>query len=445
MGVTFDAALPGTPEAAWRTFRAGLPPLDLGPLAALVVVAAHPDDETLMAGGLIATAASRGVPVDVVVASSGEASHPRSTTWTPQALAAAREREVAEALAVLAPDARLHLLRLPDGGLTDCEDAIAAAVERVAAPGAAIVSTWSADGHPDHAAAARAVTTASERVGGVHLQAPIWAWHHGDPTTAAWPAARLDLAPAAAAAKAAAMRVHVTQTEALGPKAGDEALLRPDVLAHFLVGAEVLLPTGPARPVDFGAMYAATDDPWGFADRWYERRKRAVLAAALPTERLGRVLEIGCSTGLGTRALAERADEVVAVDVADSAVRQARERLREAPHVRVEQRRLPDEWPDDWAPFDAIVLSETGFYLAGDLLARVAERCRAQLRPGGVLVLCHWRPWVLGLDRGGDAVHAVVRDRFGGTRTVRHEEEDFLLEVLQVDPATSVARATGLR
>ncbi|WP_258374343.1 PIG-L deacetylase family protein [Curtobacterium sp. MCBD17_032] len=47
------------------------------------MVAPHPDDETLGAGGLIAIAADRGLPVHVVLVSRGEGSHPESPTTRP--------------------------------------------------------------------------------------------------------------------------------------------------------------------------------------------------------------------------------------------------------------------------------------------------------------------------------------------------------------------------
>jgi LmbE family N-acetylglucosaminyl deacetylase/SAM-dependent methyltransferase len=447
--MSFDAADAGTPEEAWAAYRAALPELDTGPLQRLVVAAAHPDDETLMAGGLIAHASARGLPVVVVLASSGEGSHPSSPTWTPEALAAEREREVAAAVGRLAPEARLVPLRLPDGALAEHEAAIAEALVAELEPGDTVVSTWSGDQHPDHAAVARAAAAAAVQRDAVHLQAPIWLWHWGDPgETAALPeAARFDLDPSALAAKREAIALHTTQVEPLSSAPGDEVLLHPGTIAHFLVDNEVLLPTSRARPVDFDGMYAASDDPWGFDERWYEERKRAVMLASLPKPRYRRVLEIGCSVGTITAALADRADAVVATDVADRAIAQTRERLRGRPGVVVEQLRLPEEWPDAWSaePFDLIVLSEVGFYLAGEALGDVVDRSRAALAPGGVFVACHWRPHVLGLDRGGDAVHRVVRERIRARRIVEHVEDDFVLEVFQIEPSASVAQATGLR
>ena len=85
-----------TPESVWRAdpVLAEAEDLDLSRFHRLVVAAAHPDDESLMAGGLIASAAARGMTVDVVVASAGEASHPDSPTHDQECLARLRQDEV---------------------------------------------------------------------------------------------------------------------------------------------------------------------------------------------------------------------------------------------------------------------------------------------------------------------------------------------------------------
>ena len=57
-------------------------------------------------------------------------------------------------------------------------------------------------------------------------------------------------------------------------------------------------------------MYSAADDPWGFEERWYERRKYAISLAQLPAERYHRAFEPGCSIGVFTRLLAQRCDAV---------------------------------------------------------------------------------------------------------------------------------------
>ena len=34
----------------------------------------------------------------------------------------------------------------------------------------------------------------------------------------------------------------------------------------------------------FAELFAASDDPWAFRSRWYEKRKRDLVMAALPRE-----------------------------------------------------------------------------------------------------------------------------------------------------------------
>jgi LmbE family N-acetylglucosaminyl deacetylase len=128
--VTFDAAEPGTPAELWL-HDSRLPELaavDLTIVEHVVVVAAHPDDETLGAGALIAESGLRGIPVTVVVVTDGAASHPDSPTTTPDELRRMRASEALLAVHRLAPDAVVHLLAFPDGRVAENRDAIRTAV-----------------------------------------------------------------------------------------------------------------------------------------------------------------------------------------------------------------------------------------------------------------------------------------------------------------------------
>ena len=197
----------------------------------------------------------------------------------------------------------------------------------------------------------------------------------------------------------------------------------------------------------FDALYERSEDPWDLAGRWYEQRKYAVTVAALPKERYSSALEAGCSVGVLTTLLAERCDRLLAVDVAEAAVQMAAQRTAYLSHVTVEQRRLPQEWPS--GTFDLVVLSELGYYFDSadldDLLGSIAQ----SLEPGGALVAVHWRHPVADYPRGGDEVHAELSKRaaaLGLSRTVAHQELDFLLDVyLRTPPAAqSVAQQSGL-
>ena len=154
--VSFDHRDPGTDEAAWTTaLRRDLPALDLD-VDRIVVVAAHPDDETLGAAGLLAAAAARGIPVDLLVATDGEGSHPDSPTHTPATLALLRRRELHAAMDVLGVSVAPVFLGLPDGGTDEHRDAITSALvdvlERAGSDRVLVLSPWRGDRALDHRA-----------------------------------------------------------------------------------------------------------------------------------------------------------------------------------------------------------------------------------------------------------------------------------------------------
>ncbi len=110
----------------------------------LVVIAPHPDDESLACGGLIAEAHAEGRPVRVVIVSDGTGSHPASKTYPRARLRELRENEAREAVAELGldPGREVVFLRLPDRFVPSdgplAEKAIARiikCVEEVGSPG----------------------------------------------------------------------------------------------------------------------------------------------------------------------------------------------------------------------------------------------------------------------------------------------------------------------
>jgi LmbE family N-acetylglucosaminyl deacetylase len=81
----------------------------------LVVVAPHPDDETLGCGALLHEAAQSGTRCRVICMTDGSASHRNSKTWNRERLARARKSEFEAAVALLAPEAETIWL-----GYRDC-------------------------------------------------------------------------------------------------------------------------------------------------------------------------------------------------------------------------------------------------------------------------------------------------------------------------------------
>lgn len=442
----------GTPEAAWQASPqlAHLPQLPQSLPERLVVVAAHPDDETLGAGGLIAHLGARGVEVHVVVATAGEASHPGSPTYSRTELAGRRSIEVREAVHRLSPTATIHELALPDGELAEHLEALQARVSELVVARTWVAAPWRDDGHPDHAAAGRAAATVAAGVADL-LEYPVWAWHWATPADPVLPWSRMRrllLTASERVRKGAAMSAHASQVEPLSAQVGDEALLSPELLAHFERSSEVfVVTTARDRPsmtaADFDTFYAESGpDPWGFTDRWYEQRKRDLTLASLPRQRFCRAFEPGCSIGFLTRRLAERCDSLLATDVSAYAVDQARTRTAGCPHVRIELGSVPAQWPD--GSFDLLVLSEVGYYCGPADLDELVRRSVGALTADGVLLACHWRHDVPAYPLGGDDVHRVLRAHPDLEVLAAHEEADFLLDVMVRRPAVSVAAAAGL-
>ena len=190
----------------------------------------------------------------------------------------------------------------------------------------------------------------------------------------------------------------------------------------------------------FDALYAGSDDPWSMERRWYERRKRALVMASLPRERYAQVFEPGCGAGHLTEALLQRCDRLLATDFSADAVRLARQRLKHAPHVDIQQRHAPREWPE--GRFDLVVLSEFVFYLDDAQLAQLQQRSLGALNDDGTLLACHWRRPFAERTQDTDAAHAWFDTQPGLTRLCRHEEPDFLLDVWSRRPL-SVAQREG--
>jgi LmbE family N-acetylglucosaminyl deacetylase len=170
----FDTSAPGMPVAQWADWVSQAPAW-IPPSAHIVVVAPHPDDETLGAGGLIFTCAQAATRVTVVSVTDGEAACPEVP-----ALDHVRRRELVSAMRELelAP-ADIFRLGLPDGGLCACEVELQQSLARCIPDGAVIVAPFEFDGHPDHEAVARACRNAARERGFTLVRYPIWAWHRG--------------------------------------------------------------------------------------------------------------------------------------------------------------------------------------------------------------------------------------------------------------------------
>lgn len=177
----------------------------------------------------------------------------------------------------------------------------------------------------------------------------------------------------------------------------------------------------------FEALYAADPDPWDFETSAYEHAKYERTLAALGDRRYARGLEAGCSIGVLAARLAERCDQLLAVDIAQTAVDAARARLAACDHVRVERRTLPAEWPA--GPFDLVVCSELLYYWDQATLEEALGVMADSLAPGGRLVAVHYRPESTVDPLTGDRVHDLLRERLALTHAGAEANDRFRIDV----------------
>lgn len=411
-------------------------------------MAAHPDDECLGAGAFIADAADLGLAVTVLVLTLGERSHPASPTVGPDAMAARRTVEAERAAAVLAPHARVVRAGLPDGDVAAHHDEIAALVRDLTDEATLVLAPWVDDGHPDHDAAGRAAAAAVQSGAGAGLaHYLVWFWHWSGPDDLPWSRAVAVNASLSGIDRAAgALAEHHSQVTPLSREPGDERLLTDGVLAPARRGFTTLLLADGTAPMearasgerrisqradDFNAMFEVSEDPWSSAT-WYERRKRDLALAVLARERYGRVLDVGCSTGALTKALAERADDVVAVDASASALDIARRDSPESITWVCDQ--VPNAVDSVSGRFDLVVLSEVLYFLTPMELWLTLGAVLGRLAPGGELLLVDWRHPTERIPLDGPTAHRLVRQVCERWLAVRHVETDVLIDLYVVAP-----------
>ena len=200
-------------DQQWLATLSAVPPWTPEPLPALVV-APHPDDETLGAGALIATLRAQGVPVTVAAVTDGENAYEVSTEER-AALGRVREAEQREALRTLgvAPDS-LHRLRMTDSDLMKQTEDLTRALLELVKPGMQVIAPWSGDFHPDHIACAHAAEAVAKAKGLPLISYFFWTWHRGTMDMLAGLSLRRFVPDAASLqAKSDALACHRSQLE----------------------------------------------------------------------------------------------------------------------------------------------------------------------------------------------------------------------------------------
>ena len=171
-------ARPVTPVQDWTAALQARHPRPFDPTAhrRVVVVAAHPDDETLGASGCLQALHRAGAQVTLVVATDGDAAYPALGSAARRDLGRARRAELAAALRAQGlGEVPVHWLGLPDSGLAGCSAELRASLAPLLTGADAYLAPWTGDPHPDHQAAGEAAADVAP-VTAHGWSYPIWMW-----------------------------------------------------------------------------------------------------------------------------------------------------------------------------------------------------------------------------------------------------------------------------
>jgi SAM-dependent methyltransferase len=176
----------------------------------------------------------------------------------------------------------------------------------------------------------------------------------------------------------------------------------------------------------FEGHYATSADPWGYRTSAYERAKYDATLEALPPRQLVRALEVGCSIGVFTRRLAERCEQLVAIDFSARAIALARAQLRELANVELTQASFPEQAPaGEW---DLIVCSEVLYYLDAQTFAEAVKWLRARLERGACVLVVSWRGEGVEEPLSGDEAHDALARELGHWHALDDRRDGYRLD-----------------
>ena len=176
--------------------------------------------------------------------------------------------------------------------------------------------------------------------------------------------------------------------------------MMPQDIALFLQSAKTDARIAEVRSTDgaraaFEAAYSEREDPWASDNSRYsyQRWKYESLMAALPPgRRFARALDLGCGMGAMSLAMTRVSGDVLGLDIAQSAVEQARRRIGNRPDLRFEQGDLGSLDSEMENRFDLVVVADTLYYLDSvddASLKAVATSIGRLLTPGGICLLAN--------------------------------------------------------
>ncbi|MGI4727011.1 MAG: PIG-L deacetylase family protein [Janthinobacterium lividum] len=243
----------GTERQSWQQQAEEISEKNLAQFGTTVIIAPHPDDESLGCGGTIALLRKSGLPVHVIFVSDGTLSHPNSKKYPAEKLRQLRESEALNALKILDVDAaNASFMRIKDRSVPNPEDAgFDAAVTQMLQiltplkPDTILV-TWQKDPHPDHRAAWQIVNRVASLLAKktLILQYLIWIWELGEQSDLVINQhTKLYLVKTVSVfqQKKQAIAAHVSQVSRLIDDDPEGFILSPQILAHFDYADELFI------------------------------------------------------------------------------------------------------------------------------------------------------------------------------------------------------------
>lgn len=224
---------------AWAQPRADARPWAPA-LVPTLVVAPHPDDESLASGGAIAHLSGHGVPVTVLAVTDGESSYPDLVDQVELAHIRRNEQFSACAELGLRPDSIWRAV-LPDGAVAEHTGALSTIISRICDQRAVeqVIAPWTHDHHSDHEACGRAALEACHHNGIALISSLFWAFHHTHPDLGELRLVAFAMSNVERDRKQRAIERHLSQTtdEIVTTPILDAAILEPiqDANEFFLV------------------------------------------------------------------------------------------------------------------------------------------------------------------------------------------------------------------
>jgi len=411
-------------------------------LGRVMIIAPHPDDESLGCGGLIAHLRAQQAEVWILFLTTGEASHPNSKKYPPNRLGALRKTEAIKACKILGVEEdHLFFFNAGDGKLStylEADDSLTNRLQEIfqkIQPNT-VFKPWRRDHHIDHVAASELVRKATEGMPIELAEYPIWLWKKSKPGD--WPEKkeilpfRLPISDVMET-KMAAIKVHISQMTGLIDDDPEGFLFTDDLLEPFLGEFEYFFFQNKAKPAVsmeyFEKLYADTKDPWNFESSIYEQKKYENTLEAIPLKKNKKALEIGCSNGVFTSHFAPRCEDLLAIDLSTAALETAQERCAEFSNCRFLEWDIAHGIPEN--NFEIIILSEVGYYFENEKLKAIFQEIVGTLVDEGILVMVHWTAYVPSYPLTGTQVHEVFReDHSDSFRLLEAKREDlYELEV----------------